>query len=142
MGAQVPVDVNDTVFSFGDACSRCVFIERGKLLYTSRTYAGTFSVPKMRMQRGNWLSEAALWTVWQNTGELKSLSYGVVLGLGAKELVEAVKRFPRAHMDASIYGGKFVQTMNDAGCTDLGLEMMNTTLTSATTKLMRMESLL
>merc|ERR1712014_392956 len=112
---QSSVETRETVFSPGDACVRCLFIERGKLVYAcsqASSFANGSHHQNSRVQRGNWLSEAALWTVWQNTGELKGMSYSVVLALDESRFSDAVKLFPKVHFQVSIYAGRFVHAMN------------------------------
>merc|ERR1712217_731631 len=76
------------------------------------------------LHRGDWSSEAALWTLWQHRGSLVATSPTTLLLLSADTFVEVVRRYKEAYVVAKSHGKRFVLTLNSGGfqLSDLGSE--------------------
>jgi len=61
---------------------------------------------------GQWVSEAALWTPWENRGDLTVITEGRLLALSTTEFVEVVSQFTAVLLEVSRYAKRFVQEMN------------------------------
>mmetsp|Transcript_19487 Transcript_19487/g.52230 ORF Transcript_19487/g.52230 Transcript_19487/m.52230 type:complete len:804 (+) Transcript_19487:68-2479(+) len=61
---------------------------------------------------GMWLSEAALWTVWEHCGELVAQSDAYLLSLDALEFARLLKEYECAHVHAALYARAFVHFLN------------------------------
>lgn len=63
--------------------------------------------------KGEWVSEAVLWTTWENTGELLCSLEGNLLALPAQEFGEMIQTYPGAHFETAMYARAFIQTLHD-----------------------------
>merc|ERR1711972_564690 len=70
---------------------------------------------------GQWVSEAALWTIWENVGELSTRTDCVMLCIDGEQLAKTLKPYEKAFVDTAIYARDWVAHMNHSVCTDLGM---------------------
>lgn len=61
---------------------------------------------------GHWLCEAALWTVWENLGELLAAENGSVCALDVEEFAAVIKEHLHALVDVVNYARNFVAKLN------------------------------
>jgi hypothetical protein len=123
----------ECLFYTGDACTRMLFVERGSLTYIFRMHKmGTD--PQASESEGEqpaepveaaissltWLSEAALWTVWEHCGELIAQSDAYLLSLDSQKFAVLLKEYECAHVHAALYARAFVKFLNSDGraCAD------------------------
>merc|ERR1719162_2262530 len=75
---------------------------------------------------GLWLSEAALWTTWENCGVLRSDPDPCgLLAIGSEELGGALREHPKALADAVLHAKRFLADLNgpDAKLSDLPMQI-------------------
>lgn len=130
---QVAAEPDEVVFNDGDSCHRMIFVELGRLHYEpfrslpeKITAMGTQFEPAQRvpdrraLKRFSWISEVALWAIWENTGKFIADAGCVLLALDAQELAKVCFFSKLVVDDAASYAAAFVVTANHVGCTDLG----------------------
>jgi len=136
---QLTVQIGDIVFTGGDACTRMLFVSRGRLTYTlgltslgscidlgvdpGQNMSNNSSETEVRsvtVMKGKFISEPALWSHWENVGELSSTVGGHLLTLEVVDLVKTIKLYEKAYFLALLYAQEFLDNMNEFGCTDLG----------------------
>jgi hypothetical protein len=127
------------IFSTGDACGRMLFVEQGKLSYLhgarnagllrSNTRAGrsvTSGWRKLRsgvaemasdsgeelIGKARWVSEAALWTTWENCGELTSSGHSLLVAVSAEKFGRVVSLYRQANHSCALYARDFVEQLN------------------------------
>merc|ERR1712038_59633 len=66
----------------------------------------------VRVRRGHWISEAALWTMWKHVGELQANMECGFLGLHAECFITAVPTPSELWVLASEYAFEFVKNLN------------------------------
>lgn len=124
---QVVVHPGEAVFNTGDACTRMLFMETGLLRYTFRRTrkckpsafsldVETGSCPGEAVEKiaskGQWLTEAALWTRWENCGDLFVVTPASFLAMGTNELASAAQEHERALVDVANYAQRYVKNLN------------------------------
>jgi len=72
-----------------------------------------------RLSRGEWLSEAVLWTVWEHTGQLGAATPGTCALLSYTSFEEAIKLHPAVHWLSVLYARQFVIHLNKKPMSDL-----------------------
>jgi len=72
-----------------------------------------------RLSRGQWLSEAVLWTVWEHTGTLGAASLGTFALLSHTSFEEAITLHPAVHWLSVLYARQFVIHLNKMPMSDL-----------------------
>jgi len=125
---QVPVQLGDVIFSRGDACNRMLFVDRGILEYRigeRRTlreqtlgqlyWRGPCTVVGKRTA----ISEASLWLVWDNVGELSAASDSDLLALYTGEFARVIMLYEKALVHACQYAQKFFTLHSEHNLSDL-----------------------
>jgi hypothetical protein len=139
----------ELVFSLGDSCKRMLVVEsgigvyvklkrscehytsRGKTLtkYQKPSYKRTDSEEKAEYvvrQRGQHISEAALWTRWTNQGELFSEGDCTMLVLDNGDFASVVSEYEFTRIFALKYACCFVSWLNDRAREHLQSDVMDT----------------
>ena len=92
----------NVVFNTGDACEHVYFVSQGKLEYSDGSTEHRFVLKKTNsmkflfedavqtVRRGCTISEPALWTPWQHTGRLSSVSESFILKMSAELFMKEV----------------------------------------------------
>merc|ERR1712113_675700 len=63
----------------------------------------SITIPRLDVKRGQWVCEAAIWAVWENVGELISITEVVMLCVDATQLAKVLKEYEKAFVDTSLY---------------------------------------
>eukprot|EP00929_Paragymnodinium_shiwhaense_P017837 TRINITY_DN12762_c0_g1_i3.p1 TRINITY_DN12762_c0_g1~~TRINITY_DN12762_c0_g1_i3.p1 ORF type:complete len:791 (-),score=112.70 TRINITY_DN12762_c0_g1_i3:367-2739(-) len=119
---EIAVLPGDTVFTTTDSCEKMLFVSAGMMSYALGRVMGSGQIQEQKDVRpGQWLSEAALWTLWKHTGELCGELDGTILALDAEELVAAARGHRSIAAEIAYYANKFVKALNQLGdhATDL-----------------------
>jgi len=138
--AEVHPHVGSEVFKSGDACDRMMMVTSGQLTYyhddnhlqastavreTSSGKDGDLDIDDdphlLKINVGTMVCEAALWTLWQNVGDLSSRKDSRLIAVIQSVLKDALSHHEEALVYASRYAQDYVSKMNENGCTDLGL---------------------
>lgn len=120
---EVPVFGGDTVFTTGAACSRMLFVVQGSLTYVlgmvmdcrAALSFGSESGDEdydVAVQPGRWLSEAALWTPWENCGQLSATANALLLGLMVEPFMKVMRSHEHSMVDTAVYAKAFVDILN------------------------------
>jgi len=111
---EVPVFAGDTVFTTGDACSRMLFVVKATLSYTLGMVMGQNAQDStsVTVPSGQWVSEAVLWTVWENCGQLSSSTDATLLGILVEPFMKVMRSHEHALIEAAIYAKSFVEVLN------------------------------
>ncbi|CAK0899585.1 unnamed protein product [Prorocentrum cordatum] len=139
----------ELVFSLGDSCKRMLVVEsgigvyvklrrscehyslRGKTLtkYHRTSYQRTESEEEAEQvvrQRGQHISEAALWARWTNHGELFSEGVCTMLILDSSDFASVVSEYEFTRISALKYACCFVSWLNDRAREYLQSDVMDT----------------
>jgi len=90
------------------------FITGGKLLYQQSRKAPAF------LEKGVWMCEPNLWTMWHHFGSLRAVSESRLLVLDALKFQDIISSFPSDH--AGLYALEFVDWLNEM--LDKGVDML------------------
>jgi len=139
----------DTIFTKGDASSTMYFVSKGSLFYNfaedEEDKYGTDDVSKsahlmakfalatkdtknpfgsQRVTATNWLSEAAIWTIWTHVGGCRVISRKRVklLLVDSHAMKTTILKYRDAYHEVLLYGLYFVEMMNRYICTDIGVK--------------------
>jgi len=109
----IPVATSEAVFDKGDPCSRILFVHQGYMVYSQTCPSSTLAteedfVRPVRIQRGKWVAEAALWVEWANQGKFSGDSPSVLLGLEASDLANLMLDYRDIHLMTSLYAAAFL----------------------------------
>jgi hypothetical protein len=108
---ELPVLVGDSVFTTGDPCFRMLFVRAGELRYHLRLVTDLRHSPSANsrddgllmgqvVRPGSSLSEAALWTPWENHGELRPEADSSLLALVVNKFISVLQEHKRAMIEA------------------------------------------
>eukprot|EP00927_Polykrikos_kofoidii_P034815 TRINITY_DN2944_c0_g1_i5.p1 TRINITY_DN2944_c0_g1~~TRINITY_DN2944_c0_g1_i5.p1 ORF type:complete len:896 (-),score=131.20 TRINITY_DN2944_c0_g1_i5:23-2614(-) len=128
---EFDVNSSEMVFSCGDPCTCMFFIKAGELKYSwqieSREESkgtswglGDISEEGDKMRRcveenifsTQWLSEPALWTSWENQGDLEVTVDSTILLVQMEGFVMEIQRHPRVLVDVVAYCRHFLKCLN------------------------------
>lgn len=135
---EVNVFHGETIFTTGDVCTRMLFVA-SRPLYYELGYADTVVETEPRptddlaanhdddfaVLPGEWISEAALWTEWENCGELRAVETCAVVAVDADAFGETLRDHTTALVvDVVPYARQFIKDLNSTGqeLTDLATE--------------------
>mmetsp|Transcript_21923 Transcript_21923/g.55814 ORF Transcript_21923/g.55814 Transcript_21923/m.55814 type:complete len:410 (+) Transcript_21923:2-1231(+) len=109
----------DTVFEKGDDGRKMYFVSSGFF-----TYCLGDGCEDIRISKGDWISEASLWTTWEHRGKLSAVEAKAadLIEVDPQKLCEAVQIHPKPWKLVTSYASTFVMTMNEKpqeGLTDL-----------------------
>jgi len=117
---EEPISPGLSLFLSGQPGHRMRFVASGSLRYAPRSPSSCTALESQRVVDGQWLSEAALWTLWQHRGNLFAASDGLILALLVDCFASVVRQHEVVHNDAAKYAAKFIEAMNSAAaCSDL-----------------------
>merc|ERR1712060_917401 len=106
---ELPVLIDDRVFSLGDPCFRMVFLIAGELCYRPRREDntvvtttvpagprtshkdGTSATSRVTVGPYSSLSEPVLWTAWENCGDLHAMADSTILTLGVDHFIRVLQ---------------------------------------------------
>lgn len=113
--ADVSLSRGDVLFSELEVPvkSNMFFVMDGKLVYST----GLFD--QQNVEYGQWLSEAALWTLWAHRGSLQARSECRLLALDAQRFVNIATTYPESHVQ--VYAEHFVNSLNQDASDAFGL---------------------
>lgn len=117
----------DIIFVKGDPCSQMYFIISGEFIYTlggslrdvgvQNCLGSSQRYPALKpaiVGAGRWLCEAALWTTWENCGELiAGNGCGKILTVRVEGLMSTLRSHELAKAQAVFYARQFVQELNE-----------------------------
>jgi len=127
------VQAGEIIFGTGDACAAMLFVSLGHLKYNHmrRGVIKKEVSPRRRptldswqlgqilkdktaelVSKGQFMSEAVLWTSWEYCGDLTALEDSRLMVVDGAEFARVLRRYETALVDASIYGRKFVLHLN------------------------------
>merc|ERR1711920_852155 len=69
----------------------------------------------VRLEKGEWLSEAVLWTEWEHAGDLEGLQNSHLFSVDAEIFGTIVTFYPSSRATASFYARKFVVALDHFG---------------------------
>merc|ERR1719240_449355 len=100
-----------------------VFVVKGLLTYTKGMIMDVVPISGVEVVQesvgpGRWLSEASLWTVWENHGQLSSTSDagkddGTLLGIEVEPFLKVMKSHENSLIEAAVYAKSFVDVLNE-----------------------------
>ncbi|CAK0884363.1 unnamed protein product [Prorocentrum cordatum] len=133
----------ELVFGLGDSCKRMIVVESGSGVYMKlngsslcvhafgktltnyvREEAEESDVKHVVRQRGQHVSEAALWTQWVNRGEFFSEGDCTMLVLDHGGFASIVSAYESARIFALKYASCFVAWLNDVAGTSVASDVM------------------
>jgi hypothetical protein len=118
--AEEPISPGTVLFTSGQPGYRMRFVASGSLRYALRTPLADPPLNSERVYEGQWLSEAALWMLWEHRGDFFAASDGLVLALLADCFASVMRQHKMVHSDAAKYAAKFIEVMKYTGeCCDL-----------------------
>jgi len=128
--SEVP---DSCIFSTGDACASMLFVSSGRMHYVQGIRSirimptAAFENSPVGQKRkktedkpasgkvlreNSWLCDAAIFTTWFNVGELTSISYSLLVHMGAEEFAKVVTSYPQAHRIAANHAQIFMNELN------------------------------
>mmetsp|Transcript_63245 Transcript_63245/g.150853 ORF Transcript_63245/g.150853 Transcript_63245/m.150853 type:complete len:851 (-) Transcript_63245:131-2683(-) len=101
------MDEGDIIFSEGETprTPKMYIVIRGKLIYT-------FNSEEEEVTEKQWVSEAALWTNWQHTGDLMAASDSKLLLFDATVFQDIASQFKHPTINPKTYAADFVAKLN------------------------------
>merc|ERR1712217_1017784 len=108
----------EEVFEKGDPCNRMLFVDRGSLWYSQ---ADTEQDPEAELiVRAQWLSEPAVWMMWENQGRLLAETHSCLLALDGVTFAQELLAFKEVYALAVVYGRDVLKdTRSRSTLTDL-----------------------
>jgi len=73
------------------------------------------------VQKGQYMSEASLWTRWEHSSSVRCKESGILLSLSCSMLAAASQGHASMYRHCVLYGAFFVDSMDRNGCTEMGL---------------------
>jgi len=120
---------DESLFAKGDACSHAIFITSGHFIYQCDEHI-LMSTPRLRdrrksiegedfLEKGDVLSEAALWTPWEHRGTLTSSTDSILLAMEAANLPKVIMDYRYAAIHAVKHAKHFCWRLNRVASCDL-----------------------
>jgi len=111
------ISENDTVFHVGETASAMMICRKGSLTY--QWGSGGSEI----IDVGKWVSEAALWAVWNHRGLLTAREDSAMYYVDTREFQVIVNNYEIVFQDPGDYAREFVRSLNDTeeDVTDLPL---------------------
>eukprot|EP00927_Polykrikos_kofoidii_P045917 TRINITY_DN40073_c0_g1_i2.p1 TRINITY_DN40073_c0_g1~~TRINITY_DN40073_c0_g1_i2.p1 ORF type:complete len:798 (+),score=127.37 TRINITY_DN40073_c0_g1_i2:244-2637(+) len=106
---EILLSYGDLLFASGDSCGRMFIIKSGSLEYTSEE--STHSDPE-DVNRGEWLSEASLWTEWTHVGAAVCPSRCNLMALDVELFHNVIKGSRLVKARAARFGEYVVRHLN------------------------------
>eukprot|EP00929_Paragymnodinium_shiwhaense_P022913 TRINITY_DN14491_c0_g1_i2.p1 TRINITY_DN14491_c0_g1~~TRINITY_DN14491_c0_g1_i2.p1 ORF type:complete len:773 (-),score=75.49 TRINITY_DN14491_c0_g1_i2:438-2696(-) len=122
---EVAVLPGDTVFTTGDSCSRMYFVFVGELTYAPGRLMGVGKCILDEVVRlGQWLSEPALWTVWEHRGELAGHLESSLLTIDVEALMNVAQLHDKGSSFLTLYARKFVSVLQERAESDMITDLL------------------
>merc|ERR1711920_957674 len=102
----------------GDACNRMLFVTSGWFIYTFKKPHEPV-VQQDRLEKRDWLSEAALWVEWENKGTLTAGTMSSLLSLEVKSFINVVTLFRDARARMALYARTFLELLHRGDPSDV-----------------------
>eukprot|EP00930_Biecheleria_cincta_P000732 TRINITY_DN10173_c0_g2_i1.p1 TRINITY_DN10173_c0_g2~~TRINITY_DN10173_c0_g2_i1.p1 ORF type:complete len:1024 (-),score=158.17 TRINITY_DN10173_c0_g2_i1:89-3088(-) len=86
----------DILFESSDEAKAMYYLDKGKMSYTTQK-SWFCSIPTGRrdVDKGKWISEAALWTHWEHVGTMEAINQSQVLAIRPEVIQSALREHPR-----------------------------------------------
>merc|ERR1719253_1571209 len=104
----------ELIFAMQESSHRMYFVMSGDLIYTIFQRDATGQVDKIAeklMERGQHLSEPALWMHWQHKGDLVVPRFASLLALSSQNFAQLIESHPPAHSSCVLYARRFISGM-------------------------------
>jgi len=102
----------EVVFNNGDACLQMIIIHECSMVYE-------LAFVKTTVSNGVWISEAALWTLWRNCGDLVACRGGLYFIIKEDAFMSVIKLYIHLLVETIKYAEKFIKKLNMVKSSDL-----------------------